>query len=99
MNAVIACGDGPSDRGHKRAAAEVCLKFRYTDEEQHILAKRHYRRTNEAIRKQFTAQLPELELFSIQAVAADWDDAQKEFFANETIFDCLYQSKRCKRQP
>jgi sulfate/thiosulfate-binding protein len=90
----VAVVDANVDRKGTRAAAEEYLKFLYTDEAQHILAKHHYRPINESVRKQYTAELPELELFPVQTVAADWDDAQKKFFANGAIFDSIYKPSR-----
>ena len=90
----VAVVDANVDRKGTRAVAEAYLHFLYTEEAQHILAKHHYRPINEAVRKQYAAQLPELKLFPIQTVAADWDDAQKEFFANGVIFDSIYKPSR-----
>ncbi|HWG47215.1 MAG TPA: sulfate ABC transporter substrate-binding protein [Gemmataceae bacterium] len=90
----VAVVDGNVDRKGTRAVAEAYLQFLYSDEAQHTLAKHHYRPINETIRKQYTAQLPELKLFPITAVAADWEDAQQKFFANGAIFDTIYQPSR-----
>jgi sulfate transport system substrate-binding protein len=90
----VAVVDANVERKGTQAVAEVYLKFLYTEEAQHILAKHYYRPINDAIRKQYSDRLPELELFSVQAVAADWEDAQTKFFANGAIFDRIYQPKR-----
>lgn len=90
----VAVVDANVDRKGTRAAAEAYLKFLYTDEAQHVLAKHHYRPINEAVRKQHTTELPELKLFPITAVADSWDDAQQKFFANGAIFDSIYQPSR-----
>ncbi len=90
----VAVVDANVDRKGTRAAAEAYLKFLYTDEGQHILAKHHYRPINEAIRKQYAEQLPELKLFPITAIAQDWEDAQQKFFANGAVFDSIYQPGR-----
>ena len=90
----VAVVDANVDRKGTRAAAEAYLKFLYTEEAQHVLAKHYYRPINEAVRKQYKDRLPELELFSVTAVAADWEDAQKKFFAHGAIFDSIYQPSR-----
>jgi|SRR5579875_573230 sulfate/thiosulfate-binding protein len=90
----VAVVDANVDRKGTRATAEAYLQFLYTEEAQHILARHHYRPINEAVRKQYTAQLPDLELFPITAIAADWEDAQKKFFANGAIFDSIYKPSR-----
>jgi sulfate/thiosulfate-binding protein len=90
----VAVVDANVDRKGTRAAAEAYLQFLYTEEAQHILAKHYYRPINESVRKQYTAQLPDVELFPITAIAADWEEAQKKFFANGAIFDNIYQPSR-----
>jgi sulfate transport system substrate-binding protein len=90
----VAVVDANVDRKGTRAAAQAYLQFLYTEEAQHVLARHHYRPINEAVRKQYTAELPELELFPVTAIAAGWEDAQKKFFANGAIFDSIYQPRR-----
>lgn len=90
----VAVVDANVDRKGTRAAAEAYLKFLYTEEAQHILARHYYRPIHEAIRKQHRDQLPELRLFPITAVASSWEDAQQKFFASEGVFDNIYQPSR-----
>jgi sulfate/thiosulfate-binding protein len=90
----VAVVDANVDRKGTRAVAEAYLRFLYTEQAQHILAKHYYRPINESVRKQYLAQLPDLELFPITAVAADWEEAQKKFFANGAIFDSIYKPSR-----
>ena len=90
----VAVVDANVDRKGTRAVAEAYLRFLYTEEAQHILAKHHYRPINEAVRRQYTARLPELKLFPITTVAASWEDAQQKFFANGAVFDTIYKPSR-----
>ncbi len=90
----VAVVDANVERKGTRAVAEAYLKFLYTPEAQHILAKHHYRPIDESVRKQYAAVLPDMELFPVTAVAADWEDAQKKFFANGAIFDRINQANR-----
>ncbi len=90
----VAVVDANVDRKGTRAVAEAYLKFLYTEEAQHILAKHHYRPINEEVRKQYVDELPELKLFPITAIAQSWDDAQQKFFANGAVFDSIYQPSR-----
>jgi len=90
----IAVVDANVDRKGTRAVAEAYLQFLYTEQAQHILAKHHYRPVNESIRKHYADQLPDIELFPITAVAANWEEAQKKFFAHGAIFDSIYQPNR-----
>jgi sulfate/thiosulfate-binding protein len=89
----VAVVDANVDRRGTRAAAEAYLKFLYTDEAQHIIARHHYRPSNAAIRQQYTGELPDLPLFSITAVAASWAEAQEKFFANGGVFDHIYEPR------
>lgn len=90
----VAVVDANVERKGTRAVAESYLKFLYTEEAQHILAKHYYRPIDESVRKQYAKELPELQLFSVGAVAADWEDAQKKFFANGAIFDSIIKGNR-----
>ncbi|HEY7428108.1 MAG TPA: sulfate ABC transporter substrate-binding protein [Gemmataceae bacterium] len=90
----VAVVDANVDRKRTRAVAEAYLRFLYTEEAQHILAKHHYRPIDAEVRRLFTAQLPELQLFPITAVAESWEDAQRKFFANGAIFDNIYKPSR-----
>lgn len=90
----VAVVDANVDRKGSRAVAESYLKFLYTEEAQHILAKHHYRPIDEAVRKQYATQLPELTLFPITAIAQGWEDAQQKFFASGGVFDSIYQPGR-----
>lgn len=90
----VAVVDANVERKGTRTIAEAYLKFLYTPEAQHLLAKHHYRPIDESIRKQYTAALPDMELFPVTVAAADWEDAQKKFFANGAIFDRINQANR-----
>jgi sulfate transport system substrate-binding protein len=90
----VAVVDANVDRKGTRAVAEAYLRFLYTEEAQHILAKHHYRPIDAEVRRQYTSQLPELKLFPVAAVAESWEDAQRKFFANGAIFDNIYRPSR-----
>jgi sulfate transport system substrate-binding protein len=86
----VAVVDDNVDRKRTRHAAEAYLQFLYTDAAQEIIARHYYRPINDAIRRRHADRLPELALFPITTVAADWDDAQQRFFAEGGIFDRIY---------
>jgi sulfate transport system substrate-binding protein len=90
----VAVVDANVDRRGTRTVAEAYLAYLYTDEAQAIIARHHYRPIDPAVRKKFAAELPEIELFPITAVARDWDDAQEKFFADGAVFDGIYQRPR-----
>ena len=89
----VAVVDANVKRKGTEAAAEAYLRFLYTEEAQEIIANHYYRPINPEILKEYSKQLPDLDLFPISTVASDWDDAQKRFFAEGAIFDGIYQSK------
>ncbi len=90
----VAVVDANVDRRGTRAVAESYLQYLYTAEAQEIIARHHYRPIDPAVRKKHAAELPEIELFPITAVARDWDNAQAKFFADGAIFDSIYQNSR-----
>ena len=87
----VAVVDANVDRKGARAAAEAYLKFLYTPQAQEIIAKHHYRPIDDEVRQCHAAELPDLDLFSITTVAADWPAAQGKFFAEGGVFDGMYQ--------
>jgi sulfate/thiosulfate-binding protein len=86
----VAVVDANVDRRGTRAAAEVYLKFLYTEEAQEVIARHHYRPTNPAVQKKYAAELRPLELFPITAVASNWEEAQQKFFSSGGVFDSIY---------
>jgi sulfate transport system substrate-binding protein len=87
----VAVVDANVDRKGTREAAEAYLKFLYSDEAQEIIAKHHYRPINPEILKKHADALPPIELFTIKAVAAGWNEAQDKYFAQGGVFDAIYK--------
>jgi sulfate transport system substrate-binding protein len=87
----VAVVDANVDRRGTRAVAEAYLQYLYTHEAQELIARHHYRPIDPIVRQKYAADLPEIELFPITAVARDWDDAQEKFFADGAVFDGIYQ--------
>jgi sulfate transport system substrate-binding protein len=75
------------------ADAKAYLEFLYTGEAQHIIAQHGYRPIDPAILKKYASLLPPIEVFSITAIAKDWDDAQQKFFAENGVFDAVYAAR------
>ena len=86
----VAVVDANVDRKDSRDAAQAYLNFLYTVEAQEILAKNHYRPSNEKVLAKFSKSLPKIELFAITKVAKSWEEADKKFFASGAIFDSIY---------
>ena len=90
----VAVVDGNVDRKKTRAAAEAYLKYMYTDEAQDIVAKHHYRPTTEGALKRHAAEFPEIKMFPVTDIAADFPDAHKQFIAEGGVFDTIYKPKK-----
>jgi sulfate transport system substrate-binding protein len=89
----VAVVDANVERKGTREVAEAYLRFVYTDEAQEVLARHYYRPISEAVFKKYTDRFPKLDLFSIDVIARDWNDAQERFFAEGGVFDQI-QKKR-----
>jgi sulfate transport system substrate-binding protein len=92
----VALVDANVDRKGTRPAAEAYLKFLYTEEAQEIIARHYYRPMDPAVLKKHAADLPDIDLFPITAVAAGWGEAQQKFFAEGAVFDRIYQPSGSK---
>jgi sulfate transport system substrate-binding protein len=88
----VAVVDANVQRKGTRTAAEAYLRFLYTDEAQEIMAKHHYRPTNEAVLSKHTQDLPRIELFPITRIVKGWEEAQQKYFREGGVFDAIYQS-------
>lgn len=86
--------DANVDRKGTRGTAEAYLQFLYTEAAQKIMARHFYRPSNDDVRRRHADQFPPLQLFTIAAVAADWQEAQQKFFADGGVFDQLYANGR-----
>ncbi len=80
-------------RHRSEAYAKAYLEFLFTDAAQETIAEQGYRPFNADILKKHLDRLPDLQLFPITLIAKDWDDAQSKFFADNSIFDVIYQPK------
>jgi sulfate/thiosulfate transport system substrate-binding protein len=87
----LAVIDKVVDEKGTRAHAEAYLKFLYTPEGQEIIAKNFYRPTDPEILAKHKSEFADIKLFPITAVAKDWSDAQAKFFADDGVFDTIYQ--------
>ncbi|WP_256758907.1 sulfate ABC transporter substrate-binding protein [Cohnella sp. WQ 127256] len=70
--------------------ANEYLKYLYTKEGQRLVAKHYYRPNDPAVLKEFAKQFPKLELVTIRDFGG-WAAAQKKHFADNGIFDQIYQ--------
>lgn len=74
-----------------RAVAEAYTRALFRPDYQEILAKHHFRPVDDAVMSRWRLHFPEIEMFSISIVAADWNAAQARFFAAGGEFDRMFQ--------
>lgn len=69
--------------------AQEYLKYLYSTEAQEIIAKNYYRPTDKDIAAKYAKKFPDLELITI-AQLGGWNEAQKKHFADDGVFDQIY---------
>lgn len=94
---AVAWVDANDENTKTAAAAKAYLQYLFTDPAQEILAQYGYRPVNQAILAEHRAELPNITLFPITAIARGWDDARDEFFGENGIFDAI--SSAASRRP
>ncbi len=70
--------------------AKAYLEFLYTPEAQKLAGKHYYRPRDPAVAKEFEAQFPKLDLFTVDEVFGGWQTAQKTHFNDGGLFDQIY---------
>jgi sulfate transport system substrate-binding protein len=90
----VALVDANVDRKKTRGAAEAYLNYLYTPEAQEIIAANFYRPYKPEILHRHAKSFGEVELFTIQQIAASWDEADKRFFSDGGVFDQIYSGPR-----
>jgi sulfate transport system substrate-binding protein len=86
----VAVVDKNVDRRKTRAAAEAYLNFLYTPQAQEIIARHYYRPYQPEVLHKYAGQFQPIEMFTIQQIAANWDDAEQRFFSTGGLFDQIY---------
>ncbi|MCD1126614.1 sulfate ABC transporter substrate-binding protein [Jinshanibacter sp. LJY008] len=89
---TVAVVDSVVDKNGTREVSEAYLKYLYTKEGQTIAAKNYYRPRDPEVLKQFSANFPQLSLFTVDQLFGGWQNAQKTHFSTDGIFDQI--SKR-----
>jgi sulfate/thiosulfate transport system substrate-binding protein len=74
-----------------RAVAEEYVKFLYSEEGQKIAAKHYYRTRLASAQSAARVPLPKVNLFTIDQVFGGWTKAQQTHFADNGVFDQIYQ--------
>ncbi|MGH7898918.1 MAG: sulfate ABC transporter substrate-binding protein [Candidatus Binatia bacterium] len=87
----VALVDANVDRRGTRQAAEAYLRFLYGPDGQEIVAKNYYRPFDREVLSRHAATFKETRLFPVTAIAKDWNEVTKKFFADGAIFDSIYK--------
>jgi sulfate transport system substrate-binding protein len=90
----VAVVDANVDYKGTRAAAEAYLQFLYTDEAQEIIARHYYRPTRAEILEKHRDTFPEMRLFAVTDIGANWEDVHKQLVGDGSVFDTIYKPKR-----
>jgi sulfate/thiosulfate transport system substrate-binding protein len=89
----VAVVDSVVDQKGTRAVAEAYLKYLYTPEAQDVIGQLHYRPRDIAALKKYSADLPNLPLFTVDESFGGWVKAHETFFADGALFDQIYKPK------
>jgi ABC-type sulfate transport system substrate-binding protein len=79
------------DRKKTRAEAEAYLRFLYTPEAQEIIARHHYRPSDQAVLKKYSSTFAPVTLFTITEAFGGWQAAQRTHFGDGGTFDQIYR--------
>ncbi|MER2108378.1 MAG: sulfate ABC transporter substrate-binding protein [Solibacillus sp.] len=87
----IAVVDSVVDKKGTREVAEAYLDYLYTDVGQEIAAENYYRPRSEEVATKFKDQFPDIKLFTIDEKFGSWKEAQQKHFADDGVFDSIYE--------
>ena len=89
----VAWVDSNVARKNTQSLAKAYLEFLYTTPAQETIARYGYRPIDPEVLQRNAGRFPKIDLFPVTLVARDWQDAQAKFFAENGIFDVIYQAK------
>ncbi|WP_108972628.1 sulfate ABC transporter substrate-binding protein [Leptospira ryugenii] len=89
----VAIVKGNTDKKGTTELAKAYLSYLYTPEAQNIIAKHNFRPTDKKVMKQFEADFPKINTFSITDIEGSWEEAHKKHFADGGVFDQIYTKK------
>jgi len=87
----VALVDKVASRKGNTAVAKAYLDFLYTPAAQDIIGKNYYRPIDPTAAAKYSAQLPKIDLFTIDQVFGGWKKAQKTHFDDGGVFDQIYK--------
>ncbi|HYD42203.1 MAG TPA: sulfate ABC transporter substrate-binding protein [Anaeromyxobacter sp.] len=90
----VAVVDKVVDRRGTRAVAQAYLEFLYGPEGQELAARHSYRPRDPKVAARHGAQLPKVELVTVDQRFGGWKKAQATHFADGGVFDQIYEPGR-----
>ncbi len=89
----VAVVDKVVDRHGTRAVAQAYLEYLYSEQGQEIATKHYYRPRLESVAQKHEHHFPKVNLVTLDEVFGGWQKAQKTHFADQGIFDQIYQRR------
>lgn len=89
----VAVIDKVVDKKGTRAVAEEYVKYLYSEVAQDIIGKNFYRPASAKAQANYAAQLPRLNLFTVDMAFGGWATADKAHFADGASFDQIFTKK------
>lgn len=87
----VAVVDSVVDKRGTRALAEAYLKFLYSETGRALAVKHHFRAGPAGAATGRAAELPGMELFTIEQICGSWRQAHDRHFAAGAMFDQIYR--------
>jgi len=83
--------DQVAKRHGTEAVAKAYLEYLYSPEGQDIIARHFYRPRLESVAQKYSAQFPQVKLFTVDELFGGWQKAQKNHFDDGGTFDQIFQ--------
>lgn len=94
ISGPVAVVDRNVDRHNTRQVSEAFVQFLYTPAAQREFAKAGFRPVNTEVAREFQNRFPRVSrLYTVEDLGG-WDAIQQKFFADNAIFDQIYQPSR-----
>jgi sulfate/thiosulfate-binding protein len=90
----VAVVDKVVGRKGTREVAQAYLEYLYTPQAQDIIARNHYRPTDESVARKYAESFPSVELVTIDSDFGGWRAAQEKHFSDGGTFDQIYRPGR-----
>ena len=83
--------DRVAKRHGTEAVAKAYLEYLYSPEGQDIIARHFYRPRLDSVAQKYSAQFPQVKLFTVDELFGGWQKAQKDHFNDGGTFDQIFQ--------